>query len=53
MVTGNVPVVAVAEAVNVATLLLPVVGSGLNVAVTPAGSAARAQVHAGREVPCA
>ena len=38
MVTGNVPVVAVAEAVNVATLLLPVVGSGLNVAVTPAGT---------------
>ena len=37
MVTGNVPVVAVAEAVNVAVLLLPVVGSGLNVTVTPAG----------------
>ena len=37
-VTGNIPVVAVAEAVNVAVLLLPVVGSGLNVAVTPAGS---------------
>jgi hypothetical protein len=31
------PVVAVAAAVKVTTLLLPVVGSGLNEAVTPVG----------------
>ena len=42
IVTFTVPGVALAEAANVTVLVLPVVGSGLKAAVTPAGQAARA-----------
>ena len=38
MLTGNTPIVAVAEAVKVTVLLVPVVEAGLKPAVTPAGN---------------
>src|SRR5262245_36487138 len=38
MVTGNTPSVAVAEAVKVTVLLVPVVEAGLKLAVTPPGN---------------
>jgi Mg/Co/Ni transporter MgtE len=46
MVTGKVPVVAVAEAVNVTVLVAPVAGLGLAVTVTPAGWPLAASVTA-------
>src|SRR5262245_52210008 len=46
MVTGNVPVVAVADAVNVTVLVAPVAGLGLAVTVTPAGWPLAARVTA-------